>query len=188
MTPAQAPARYRFSVEEWRRMGEAGILGEDDRVELIDGEVVEMSPIGTSHAVCVNRLLRLLVPRAGDRAVVRVQDPAHLDEHSEPQPDVTLARPPLETYLADHPGPDDLFLVIEVADTTLRWDLGPKSVLYARSGVVETWVVDLPHSQVVVLTGPGPDGYTAKRVARRGEVVEPAALAGVTLGVDEILG
>lgn len=188
MASPQAPARYRFSVDEWHRMGETGFFDEDSRVELLDGEVVEMSPIGTRHAVCVKRLTRLFVLRAGDRAVVSVQDPIALDEYSEPQPDVTLARPPLDAYLVSHPAPGDLLLVVEVADTSLAWDRGTKAPLYARAGVAETWVVDLAAERVVVLTDPGPGGYGSERIAGRDETLEPAALPGVTLGVDEILG
>lgn len=169
-------------------MGEAGLFGEDARVELLDGEVVTMSPIGARHAACVKRLNKRLIQLVGERAVVSVQDPVHLDGHSEPQPDLSLARPPLERYLADHAGPQDLLLLIEVSDSTFSWDRGHKAALYARAGVPETWVVDLAGERVVVLTDPAPGGYATERVGTRGDTVEPRALAGIALGVDEILG
>lgn len=188
MAKAFAPAPYRFSVDEWHQMGEAGLFDEDARVELLDGEVVTMSPIGPRHAVCVARLNRLLWRALGDRAVIRVQDPIGLDQHSEPEPDLALTRPPLEAYLTVHPGPGDLFLVIEVADTTYESDRGRKALLYARAGVPECWVVSLGTDRVVVLSEPGPDGYRDERIAGRGEQVEPAGLPGVVLSVDDIFG
>lgn len=188
MAPVQVPARHRFSTGEWHRMGEAGLFGEDDRLELLDGEVLTMSPIGPRHAVCVDRLSRLLWQQVGDRAVVRVQNPVGLGRYSEPQPDLALTRPPADAYLRAHPGPSDLLLVVEVADTTFEWDRVHKATLYAGAGVVETWVVDLGGDQVVVLTEPAGGGYRRERLARRGDVVEPVALPGLVLGAAQILG
>jgi len=114
--------RHRFTVEEYHRMGQAGILSEDDRVELIEGEIVEMAPVGSRHAACVKRLNALLSRRAGGRALVSVQDPIRLGEHSEPQPDLALLKPREDFYAAAHPGPEDVLLVIEVAETSLEYD------------------------------------------------------------------
>lgn len=184
---ATVPARHAFTVSEWELMGRAGLFGEDDRVELVDGEVVEMSPIGPQHAVGVGRLARLFFDRAGDRVAIRVQDPVRLDERSEPQPDLVLARPPLERYLAGHPGPGDLLLVVEVADTSLDYDRDHKAPLYARAGVPETWVEDLAGHQVQVMRQPGARGYGAVVVAGRGDTITLEAL-GLTVEVDDILG
>src|SRR5215212_5959745 len=123
-------------------MGEAGILHEDDRVELIEGEIVEMAALGTMHFACVNGLTRLLVMNVDDEAIVSVQNPVRLNEHTEPQPDLTVIRP--RDYRLSFPGPEDVLLLIEISDTTLAYDRGGKLPLYARSGIGGVWIVDLP--------------------------------------------
>jgi Uma2 family endonuclease len=140
-TPMEVKRR-RFTVYDYHRMGEAGILHEDDRVELIEGELVEMTAIGTRHFSCVNRLNRLLVMTVGDEAIVSVQNPVRLNEYNEPQPDLTMIRP--RDYRESLPIPADVLLLIEVSDTTLAYDRGVKLPLYARAGVREVWIVDLP--------------------------------------------
>lgn len=177
----------RFTVEEYQRMGEAGILGEDDRVELIDGRIVEMTPIGERHAASVRRLTNLLAERSRGRAIVDVQDPVYLDRWSLPQPDVTLLRPRADFYTA-HPRPEDLLLVVEVADTSLRYDRDLKLPLYARSAIPEAWLVDLQGEEIKVHTEPGPEGYQRVRTVTRDAELEVAALPGVRLRADEILG
>ncbi len=122
-------------------MDRVGLLDEDARVELIDGEIVDMAPIGDRHMLCVTRLDDLLGQAAGSRAVVSVQNPIRLDDHSEPQPDIALLRPPLDRYTS-LPGPSDVLAVIEVADSTLARDRA-KSRVYARAGIPECWIVDL---------------------------------------------
>src|SRR2546430_17706836 len=119
-------ATYRFSVEEFNKLGEAGIFDEDDRVELLDGEIIVMSPIGRQHAGIVMRLNWALQRRLGDRALLNPQNPAVLDEFSEPLPDFTLLKPRPDFYTSAHPGPEDIFLLIEVSDTTLAYDRGRK--------------------------------------------------------------
>src|SRR5919106_6741536 len=111
--------RRRFTVDEYYRMAEAGILHEDDRVELIEGEIVEMAPIGSNHASHVDPLAQLLFERIGRRAIVRIQSPIHLGEYSEPQPDVTILRSRSDFYVSAHPSPADILLVVEVADTSV---------------------------------------------------------------------
>lgn len=147
-----------------------------------------MTPIGSRHAVCVNRLNRLLMVAAGDRAVVQIQSPVELDERSEPQPDVALLHPPIDRYLAHHALPPDIFLLVEVPDTTLAFDRDTKAPAYGRAGVAETWVVDLEHEAVLVLRQPGPDGYDERHRARRGDRLEVQALPGVVVAVDDVLG
>lgn len=120
--------RRRFTVDEYYRLAEAGILHEDDRVELIEGEVVEMAPIGSKHASQVDRLAQHFFALLGERSTVRVQSPVHLDEHSEPQPDVTLLRPRPDFYASAHPGPQDIMLVVEVAETSAEYDHRQKSL------------------------------------------------------------
>jgi Uma2 family endonuclease len=181
--------RRRFTRDEYHRMAEAGVLREDDRVELLDGEVVVMSPIGGPHTACVKRLNRLLQRRVGDLAIVSVQDPVELDERSEPQPDVALLRPRDDFYeFVTAPRPEDVLLAIEVGDTSVKFDREVKAPLYARAGVAELWLVDLPASEVQVCRRPGEKGYCEVTVLRRGDTLSPAALPDVSIHVDEILG
>ncbi|MGH9064316.1 MAG: Uma2 family endonuclease [Acidimicrobiales bacterium] len=185
---AVQPVRYAFTVDDYYRMAEAGILGPDDRVELIDGEVVEMSPIGSRHGSCVDRLTRLLVRAAGDRAVVRVQGAVRLDRRSEPEPDLALLRPRDDFYASQQPGPGDVLLLIEVSDTTLTWDLGTKAGLYSRSGVAEYWVVDVEGRQIFVHRRPGPTGYGEVRAVAAGGALDVPGVPGVQLPVVDALG
>jgi Uma2 family endonuclease len=178
--------RWRFTVHDYHRMGEAGILHEDDRVELIEGELVEMAAIGTRHFSCVNRLTRLLVMNVGDEAVVSVQNPVRLNEFTEPQPDLTLIRP--RDYRVSLPEPEDVLLLIEVSDTTLAYDRGLKLQLYARAGIKEVWIVDLPAETIEQYTDASGDGYRHVEHKRRGQSLQPAALPNVTPAVDEVLG
>lgn len=181
-------SRRPFTVEEYHRMAAAGILGEDDRVELLEGEIVQMEPIGSRHAGCVNRLTRILVERAGVRAVVTVQNPITLGPRSEPQPDIVLARPRRDDYANAHPGPADILLVVEVAETSVRYDREVKLPVYARHGVPEAWLVNLSDDRIEVYREPGPEGYRSVRHADWGEDLEVVGLPGLSVRVDEILG
>jgi Uma2 family endonuclease len=144
-------SRRRFTVHDYHRMAEAGILHEDDRVELIEGEVVEMTPIGGRHASCVAELTWLLSRQIGDELRLCVQNPVRLGEHGEPQPDLAVIR--ARDYKGSLPGPEDVMLLIEVADTSLSYDREVKLPLYARAGIAEAWLVDL--SEEVVDGEPG---------------------------------
>jgi Uma2 family endonuclease len=185
---ALQPAPHRFTVAEYHRMGEAGIFAEDDRVELIDGEVVEITPIGSRHAAVVMRLNRLLDEAVGERAIVSPQNPVELSDYSEPQPDLALLRPPSDFYAGGHPRPSDTLLIIEVADTTVAYDRRVKLPLYAAAGVPEVWIVDLPAATLEVHTGPLPGGYGASRRLTAAHTVSPTALSDVVLAVSEVLG
>ena len=160
---------YRFAVDEFARMGEAGIFTEDDRVELIDGAVLEMTPIGPPHAWIVGRLTELLVTRLAGRAYVSIQNPIRLDRHTEPQPDLVVARRRRSGYTDRHPDADDVLLVVEVADSSLRHDRDQKAPRYGRAGIPETWLVDPAVGTVTVCSDPGPDGYARAQVRRRGD-------------------
>lgn len=147
---ANAPPRasslgavVRFSVEDYHRMGEAGILGPELRTELIDGEVVEMPPIGHPHAGTVKLLSNLLKEQVGAAAIVSVQDPVWLNDHTEPLPDIALLRPRPDYYRNGHPAPGDVLLIIEVADSSLAYDRDVKLPRYARAEIPEVWIVDL---------------------------------------------
>jgi Uma2 family endonuclease len=182
------PARYRFTVDEYQRMGEAGVLGPDDRVELIDGEIVTMAPIGSRHAACVGRLSRILFELVGDRAIVWVQNPVRLGTYSEPQPDVALLRSRSDFYEAGLPRPEDTLIVVEVAETSLDYDLGLKARLYGRSGIPTVWVVDIDGRAVHELSGPGPDGYRTTGRAESGDRLAIADLGeDVVVAVSDVL-
>ncbi|MGI9034274.1 MAG: Uma2 family endonuclease [Acidimicrobiales bacterium] len=182
------PVRYRFSVDEYHRMGEAGVFEPDARVELIDGEVIEMSPIGSRHAGCVNRVTRLFVRAVGDDAVVVIQNPVILSELSEPQPDLVLARPRDDFYASGHPTPADILLAMEVSDTSLAFDTRVKVPLYAAAGVPEVWIVDLPAAALRVYRELGPGGYSESLTLRSGDSVTLSGLPSVTVAVADILG
>ncbi len=186
---AQLPANRRFNVHEYHQMAAGGILTEDDPVELIEGEIVEMPPMGSIHAACVSRLDRLLGRAVGEDTIVRVQLPVRLDEHSEPEPDLALVRPRPDFYAAAHPRPGDVLLAIEVADTTLRFDRSVKAPLYARAEIPEYWLVDLIGERVEVYRGPAAGTYQTVRAFRRGERLNCEALTAVVdIAVDNILG
>ena len=145
-------------------MGEAGVFGEDDRVELLDGQIYVMSPIGSEHAACVDRLTRLFVLRTGDDAVVRVQNPVRLNEHAEPEPDLALLQPRDDAYASAHPGPESVLLIVEVADTSLAFDRDVKLPLYAAAGIPEVWLVDLDERTIHVYHTPSGNRYTRHEV------------------------
>lgn len=147
-TLGAAVQRHRFDTTEYHRMAEAGILSEDARVELVDGEVVEMSPIGSKHQAVVDRLNRMLVGFAGEDYIVRAQGPVKLDEHNEPQPDLALLAFREDFYEREYPGPGDTLLLIEVSDSSLEYDRSVKLPLYAGVGIPEAWVVDLASGEV----------------------------------------
>ena len=180
--------RYRFTVDEFARMGEAGIFTEDDRVELIDGEIVAMAPIGPLHAGLVSRLNQLIVTRVAGRAHVSVQNPVRLDPHTEPQPDLVVARPRKTFYTDRHPEPGDILLVVEVADSSLGYDRTEKAPRYGRAGIPELWIVDAAAAAVTAHTEPGPEGYATRRVLRGGDEVAAGSLDGLGFSVDAIFG
>jgi Uma2 family endonuclease len=185
--PQELLTRHRFTIEEYHRMGETGILPEDRRHELIGGDIVVREPIGIQHASTVDRLNRLWMSRLGDRANVRIQNPVQfplLD--SELQPDVMLLSPREDFYAAGHPQAADVLLLIEVADTTLRLDRRVKIPLYARAGVREVWLVDLTTSQLEISREPLGDRYGSVRILTRGERVFPEAFPDVTIDVADL--
>src|SRR5690606_27227174 len=139
----QWPRRHRITVDQYHRMGELGWFAEDERTELVDGEIIDMPPIGSRHASVVEHLTALLTAVVGNRALVRPQLPIRLGDDSEPQPDVELVRPRADRYRHAHPTATDTLLAIEISDSTLSYDLKVKVPLYARYGVPEAWVIDL---------------------------------------------
>ena len=181
-----ATARRRFTREEYNRMAEVGILKPADRVELIRGEIIEMSPPGRRHIAFVNNLNRLLVRRLGDRAIVSVQNPVAFTEDTEPQPDLAVCRERTVPYKDREPYAEDVVLLIEVADTSLRYDRSTKLRLYAAAGVPEYWLVDCTAESVEVFRSPGAEGYRdVSRAAGEGTVTV-AAFPDVTLRIAEV--
>lgn len=169
--------------DEFARMGEAGVFAEHPRVELVDGEIREMTPIGPPHAVVVSLLAEQLVARLAGKAYVSIQNPVRLDRHNEPQPDAAVARRRLDSYAARHPGADDILLVVEVGDSSSRYDRVVKAPRYGKAGIPETWLVDPAAETVTVLTGPGPDGYAHRQVRRREDTITATAVPELTVQV-----
>jgi len=181
-------AHRRFTVDEYYRMAETGILAPDDRVELLDGEIVEMSPIGPRHAATVTRLEHLFHRLVGDHAIVRGQNPVRLDGYSEPEPDIALLMPRPDFYAADHPTPRDVLLIVEVADTSLRYDRHTKLPGYARAGIPEVWLVDLTADRVERYREPSGDTYADQQILGPEATLTPLLLPDVKIRIGEILG
>jgi Uma2 family endonuclease len=181
------PAPFRLTVPRYKKMIEVGILDENDKVELIRGELVAKMPIGNPHAACVNRLNRNLIRGVGDRAVVGIQNPVQLAD-SMPEPDVSVLAPRADDYAATAPTPADVFLIIEVADSSLDYDRNTKGPLYAENGIAEYWIANLVDRCLEVHRRPRPDGtYADVRTFRPGDTADVAALPGVTVDVSDIL-
>jgi Uma2 family endonuclease len=178
-------ARRLFTVEEYHRMAEAGILGEDERVELIEGEIVQMAPIGPRHIGCVINANRLFFTRLGARAVISPQNPVVILPRSEPQPDLALLRPRAVSYSRERPASDDVLLAVEVADTTVRFDRLVKSRLYARAGIAEFWLCLAMDGAVEVYRGPGADGYAGVTLHGPDQIVSPLAFPDVSFAVTD---
>ena len=180
--------RLQFTTTDYHRMVDAGILAEDDHVELIEGEILRMAPVGSRHAAHVKRLNRLLTSALGESAIVAVQDPIHVSDLSEPEPDLAILRPREDFYEQAHPGPDDIFWLIEVSDSSLQLDREVKLPLYARHGIAEVWVVNLPDELIEVYQRPSGAAYRETLERRRGDSLSPTAFPDLLLAVDGILG
>src|SRR4051812_19105819 len=180
--------RYRFTVEEYGRMGEANVFSPDVRVELIEGEIVDMSPIGKRHAAAVEAVDEFARERLGRSVNVRVQNPIQLDDYSEPQPDISILKRRDDFYKHAHPRPEDVLLLIEVSDTTLEYDRRVKVPLYARFGIPEVWIVNLNDERVEMFADPSGGAYRTTTAFSRDEEVQSRALAALRLGVSEIFG
>jgi Uma2 family endonuclease len=176
-----------FTVEDYQRMVEAGILSEDDRVELIRGEVVAMSPVGPAHNGAIIRALNALVPLVSRHALVSAQGAVRLGKYDEPQPDIVLLRPKADCYTTQHPGPTDILLIIEIADSSLEYDRKMKAGLYAETGILEYWIADIPNDCVWAYSDPHNNTYRTIRRFRRGESLTPHLLAECRIAVDILL-
>jgi Uma2 family endonuclease len=177
-----------FTVDEYYRMGEAGIFGPEARLELIEGEIIEMSPVGTRHIACVNRATALFASRLAGQALVSIQNPVVLSRYTEPQPDVLLAHPRADYYSSKRISAEDTLLAIEISDTTIRYDRNRKMPLYAKASVPELWIENLPNDVILVFRDPGPKSYATALTFHRGESISLIAFPEVTFQVDELLG
>ena len=181
--------KRRFSVNEFYKMAKAGILCEDDRVELVDGEIVDMAGIGSYHASCVDALTYMFVRRAPEGIIVRVQNPVHLNEFNEFQPDLAILLPRDDFYKESHPTPKDVLLIIEVSDSSVDYDRNVKLPRYAREAIPELWQVNLVYEHIDAFTDVDPlaGTYRTRRRYLRGDSVTPTLLSEITLEVGEIL-
>lgn len=198
-TPTKAPAQpeapdisrasltRKFTVDEYYRMAEVGILHPDERLELICGEIILMAPIGPLHAETVEQWYDALKEKVADTYTVRSQNPVRLGEDLEPVPDLAIVRRRAIGYFDSHPGPDDILVVIEVSDSTLAHDRGTKVNLYAEANVPETWIANLADDCIEAFTGPGPNGYSNHTIYRRGDRISPSMLPDVEFTVGDLL-
>ena len=180
------PRRYRITADEYFRMGETGVLPPEARVELIDGELIEMAPIGPPHASTVERLADLLRRVLGDRAMVRTQQPSVVGKYSVPQPDITVVIPRHDYYARAHPVPHEVLLAVEVADSTLNFDRDVKTAMYARSGVPEIWVVDVGARRIVHSASPLNGVYTESLTLGVGDSIGIRALPNVRIDLQAL--
>ncbi len=178
--------RRKLSIDEFHRIGAAGILGEDDRVELIDGEMIEMAPIGTRHLSKVNRLARMLSLTVAQEAIVSTQNPIALPPQNEPQPDIALLKPRADDYEGSLPAAADVLLIIEIADTTLAYDRDVKIPIYARHGIPEVWLFDVQGGALFVHRDPGPKGYQRNLTPKKNETISPLLLPRASIDLAEV--
>jgi Uma2 family endonuclease len=180
--------KHFFNVDEYYRMAEVGLLSQDDRVELIEGEIIEMGPIYSTHAGTVCRANAFFNRNLGDTVIVSVHNPVRLNDFSEPQPDLALLKPRKDFYSNSHPGPEDVLVVIEVADTTVNYDRNVKLPVYARAGITEAWLLVLAKGIIEVHTQPKNGKYQRVQRLKRGKTVVSFAIPGFTCKVEDLLG
>ncbi|HLX64909.1 MAG TPA: Uma2 family endonuclease [Planctomycetota bacterium] len=184
--PNELPRRL-FTVEEYHRMGDAGILSQEERVELLDGEIFIMSPIGPMHSGHVDRVQNHFVRQLGDDAIVSGQNPVVTDKVSEPQPDIAILRPRADFYTTSHPMPRDILLIIEVSDSTLIRDRKKKLLIYARNGIREYWIINLLEGTLEVYRVPKKNGYLVKKVLTREDSIAPLAFPNKKIAVKDLI-
>ncbi len=184
----QHARHFRFTVEQYQRLAEEGYLDPQARVELIDGEIVEMSPIGDRHNAFVDRIAELLYRLLSTTVNIRVQGSIRLSHHVAPQPDIAVMRRRDDFYASGLPRPEDILLIVEVADSSLVFDRDEKALRYARYGIVEYWLVDLTQNVVLVHTDPTPEGYPSIEIRRRDDSWTPRSLPSLTVSGKDIFG
>ncbi|MBI5206287.1 MAG: Uma2 family endonuclease [Candidatus Firestonebacteria bacterium] len=179
---------HRFTIDEYYHLAEAGILHEDSHVELIDGRIVDMTPIGTKHASCVKRIIELLNDRLLKRVTIGVQDPIDLNEQTEPEPDITILKKRADFYAEHHPFPEDVLLIIEVADSSIDYDRTIKIPLYAKSGIKEVWLINLIENIIEVYRNPSQAGYKFCEKVYREDAISPLCFSDINIKASEIVG
>jgi len=179
--------RHRFSVDDYYRMGEAGLFPPGKRVELLEGEIIDVMPIGPFHSGVVNRLNRYFNSISKGRWLVTAQNPVRLGRYSEPEPDVVLVSPSADDYTLRHPTPQDVLLLVEVADSSLEYDQGDKLAAYGKAGIEKYWLVNLPEQCVEVYRDPHFTGYASTTVLKPGDTASPAAFPDVQVDVAALL-
>ncbi len=177
-----------FTVDEFYRMADAGIFAEGDRVELIEGEIIQMSPIGHRHMVCVNRANDLFVSALKGKALISIQNPLRLNEYNEPQPDLVAFKWRADYYASKPYTLDDALFVVEISDTTLRYDTRVKLPIYAAAGVQEVWIENLKENLLLVCRYPISKVYKTQLSLRQGDLVSPFAFPDVRFKVEDLLG
>lgn len=182
------PAKHRLNADDYLRMAEIGILREEHRVQLIDGEILDMSPAGVRHSAVVGLVAELLAARVAQQAYVRTENPLRLGDLSLPEPDVAVVRGSPRDYLRRYPTEADVLLLVEVGDSSAAFDRTTKAALYARYAVAEYWVVDLAADEVVVHTDPQPSGYASVRRVARGQAWTSPVLDGSQVRGEDVLG
>lgn len=181
-------AKYWITADEYERMGEAGIFSPDARLELLEGSIYELPPIRPPHAACITHLNMLLHPLFDRRLIISIQNPVRLDNFSEPQPDIALLRWRDDFYRHAHPTPADKMLVIEVADSTVESDRSYRLPLYAKAGIPEVWIVNLPGETIELDAEPASGVYQVSKTFKRGEEVQAQGVSELRVGVADILG
>lgn len=182
----QAP-KHLFSIKDYKQLVEIGLLQESDRVELLYGEIIKMSPIGPKHAGILDRMVQILTLLLGKSAIVRPQNPIQLSEYSEPEPDIAILKPREDYYTQQHPQAKDILLLIELAESSLDYDKTVKGPLYASSGIEEYWIIDLKENQVIVYTKPDGGSYVDVKTYRKNDAISSLYFP-KPLVVSELLG
>ncbi|HLO85156.1 MAG TPA: Uma2 family endonuclease [Nostocaceae cyanobacterium] len=180
--------KRRFTVEQYHQIHEAGILTENDRVELINGEILEIAAIGKLHAAYVDCISNLLYASLGRKVIVRVQNPIIVSNLSEPQPDITIVQFSSDFYRSGLPQPNDILLLIEIAGSSIEYDRDVKIPLYAESGILEVWLVDINQQIIEVYRQPTPTGYTEIKTLNRGEKLSIQSFPEISLNLNDIFG
>ncbi|MGF1535022.1 MAG: Uma2 family endonuclease [Elainellaceae cyanobacterium] len=181
-------ALRRITTTEYHRMAEVGILTADEQVELIAGQVIQKMPKGPAHSALCKRIEKLLEQRLGEQVLVRLQDPVQLDAYSEPEPDIAVVRPNASFYAAHHPIPNEIYLIIEIADTTLNRDLGAKAELYGLAGIEDYWVLSVATEQLHIFREPGKQGYERQLILKGQQAIAPLTFPNCVLTVQECFG
>lgn len=184
---APAIARRKFRVEEICKMVEVGILPEESGWELIDGEVIHRMTIGSKHAGTIIRLGKLFERKIGDKTLVSIQNPIHIDDYNEPEPDIAILKPREDFYAESHPLPDNILLLIEISDSTIKFDREVKKTLYAEAEIAEFWLVNLKDNTIECYSSPKNGNYRLAQILEKGETVKSGTIENLILNVEEIL-